>query len=310
MKKLFIILLFASILAGCTTNDNNDTNKGETITEENSIWVINSYTPMSYDEFYSQERQGQLTDSNGLVAKASELVCCYGSDDEGLYVASRVPTNYDGSYVEKQYIVKDSMHRFYFSVAGSDGYWFYYAKTDYGDTRESQLVRVNYKGEEEVIIEDFSSDIYATNAYLVDKDVLVTVRNDAENMVLELYYLNGMEKQEIDTGLPANSYIEIYPQSSSYHLTYRARNPQYLKAYNELMADNQKLLKKYLDLYHFELIDGKDAYNDNVIRYIILGEYNAYINADFDYDIINKTLTYQPLQLEVDLPRVDDDNAK
>ena len=304
MKKIIILTILLFMAIGCTPakNDNHD----NSINEDNSIWVINPYNPISYDEYYSQERKTELITSKNLVSKNNDLFCGYNRDSSGLFVYTKSNVS-DSDYIDKQIIASGGKYYYYFPLLISDGYWFYYQSTDFGDTTNSKLVRVNYKGEEEIIIDNFNSNIYS-DIYLIDRDVLVAVRNDEHNITLELIYLNGLVKQDIATELPSHSYIKLAAQSSSYHLGYYASNPEYISAYNNLMANDKELLNQYLKKYKYEFIEGKDEYNSRIITYIIFVEYGIYPFADFDYDIINKTSQYHPAFSEILVPDPYDPN--
>lgn len=304
MKKIAIIFLLFAICFGCNTNNVED----DIVNEDNSIWIINQYQPLSYDEYYSKERK--IINYQLLQAKDSSLDVYYSSDDNGLFVTTfeknSMINDFSKDYKEKQYFVKGNFYQFYESEAASDGYWFYYGKTDKADQSTRQLVRVNYKGEEEIIIDKYLDDKY-DSVYLIDRDVLLAVRKDTDDISFELYYLNGLHMEEIKTDVKRNAFVEITEQPSSYHIYFEAVNPQYEECLNKLEND-KLLLDSLLNKYEYKLIEDKEAYNNHVMVYIIYKEYNIAKIAEFDYDIINKNLSYKPLEKEIEKPDINNTN--
>lgn len=306
MKKIAIIFLLFAICFGCNSNDVKD----DIVNEDNSIWIINQYQPLSYDEYYSKERETEIINYQLLQAKDSSLDVYYSSDDNGLFVTTfeknSMINDFGKDYKEKQYFAKGNYYQFYESEAASDGYWFYYGKTDKADQSTRQLVRVNYKGEEEIIIDKYLDDKY-DSVYLIDRDVLLAVRKDTDDISFELYYLNGLHMEEIKTDVNRNAFVEITEQPSSYHIYFEAVNPQYEECLNKLEND-KLLLDSLLNKYEIKLIEDKEAYNNHVMVYIIYQEYNIAKIAEFDYDIINKNLSYKPLEKEIEKPDINNTN--
>lgn len=84
MKKIAIIFLLFAICFGCNSNNVED----DIVNEDNSIWIINQYQPLSYDEYYSKERETEIINYQLLQAKDSSLDVYYSSDDNGLFVTA------------------------------------------------------------------------------------------------------------------------------------------------------------------------------------------------------------------------------
>ena len=310
MKKILLILIVLLTCLGCSTGHNKpDTENEDKITEENSIWVINPYNPISYNEYYSTERTVEFYGNNNLQAKTEGLYCNYSADTNGIFVYTLQDENqFDGTYTERQFILKPANLQTYLTsyskILQSDGYWFYFEIIDNNSSPATrQLSRINYLGEKQIIIENFDSEVYH-NVYLKDRDVLIAVKNGEEFVQLELYYLNGLQKEVIDTVIPNSNgkYVKIKYVNSSYHIVYEGLSPEYIAAYNKLMADNQAELNNLLKKYKLELIEGNDDYTAQVLNYLIYVEYNTYRNADYDYNIIDKTTQYQPLITDIIVP--------
>ena len=108
MKKLLLILIVLLTCLGCSTGHNKpDTENVDKITEENSIWVINPYNPVSYDEYYSTERTVEFYGNNNLKAKTEGLYCNYSAETNGIFVYTLQDENqFDGTYTERQFILK------------------------------------------------------------------------------------------------------------------------------------------------------------------------------------------------------------
>ncbi len=323
MKKIIVTLIVLLSLFGCTTKNNNgedDHNDDQSdwhvvaYDEDTRIWIVNDYSAISMDDYYKQEKTySDDQDLVRIVAKDSDLTATYDADvTKGLYVQTSkvISSSYDeetGKYTpgskeerDKQYFVESSDASDYKSIGISDGHWFYYQKRVYGG---DSLVRVSYMGEEQTVLEDFDLNDCYSFAY-PDQDVLYILKYNSfkKDYTVKLYwiYMNGMVVEEIDSGILATDIIlpEFIKQESSYHILYTGENPLFTEKLNELKND-ETLLNDLLKKYSVTLKEDDQAYlqyNSYVYNYILHNEYGLDRKATFDYDVVNKSVSYSPIE--------------
>lgn len=194
MKKIYILLLIALLLVGCnSTQPDNNSNENESTSwqvieydDQKRIWVIPQYNPISKEEYYKQEKHYDTYLPNiRIKAKDENLYATYNADvTKGLYVETLSVTypSYNeqtGIYtpgskenIDKQYFVETKDGDKYKSIDVSDGYWFFFQKRVFGG---DQLVRINYKGQQQIVLDDFDiNDCYSIS--YPDQDVLYILK--------------------------------------------------------------------------------------------------------------------------------------
>lgn len=334
MKKLIISLFVLVVLLGCSVKDDNQDNKNESdnnlivVDNKDRIWIVDDYQPLDYNSYYKNERE-YSTDQDLIRIKAvdEQYSATYGVDiADGLYVQTLkiVESSYNeetnqyimGSReeIDKQYFVKTKEANNYKRIGVADGYWFYYQKyTGNGD----QLVRISYKGEQQVIMDNFDiNDCYDIS--YPDNDVLYVLKQNSyeKDYSIKLYkiYMNGMIMECVDSAIMNIDNIRPHfiTQENSYHILYEAENPDYTLKRNYL-NDNQNVLQDLLNKYNVKLKESSaanDQYNTWIYNALIYKEYGINITAIFDYDVTTKDLTYSQVVSEVQFPTEQDNIYK
>lgn len=316
MKKIIIVFIVLFSLFGCKNEQIQ-----KPVEPEDRIWLVFDYNAIDYNTYYKQ--QIDYTGNQELIrikATDEKYSATYGVDiTTGLYVQTLdlVEPSYNpetdqyntgsSEEIDKQYFYKTKDADFYKAVGLADGYWFYYQKrTGHGD----QLVRIDYKGEEQVIMENFDiNDCYSIS--FPDSDVLYILKQDSfnkdYNIKLHKIYMNGMQTEVIDSkilNVKSVNMPQFVEQENSYHILYKGENPDYTKK-RLYFKDNPKILETLLNKYNVILKESSpatDQYNDWIFNAIIYKEYGINTTALFDYDVTTKSLTYKQIPMEVDFP--------
>ena len=316
MKKIIIVFIVLFSLFGCKNEQIQ-----KPVEPEDKIWLVFDYNAIDYNTYYKQ--QIDYTGDQELIrikATDEKYSATYGVDiTTGLYVQTLdlVEPSYNpetdqyntgsSEEIDKQYFYKTKDADFYKAVGLADGYWFYYQKrTGHGD----QLVRIDYKGEEQVIMENFDiNDCYSIS--FPDSDVLYILKQDSfnkdYNIKLHKIYMNGMQTEVIDSkilNVKSVNMPQFVEQENSYHILYKGENPDYTKK-RLYIEDNPKILETLLNKYNVVLKESSpatDQYNDWIFNAIIYKEYGINDTALFDYDVTTKSLTYKQIPMEVDFP--------
>lgn len=110
----------------------------------------------------------------------------------------------------------------------------------------------------------------------------------------------------LDSGILSTEIIspEFIEMKSSYHIMYKGENPLFSEKQNQLMND-ESLLNELLNKYGVSLKEDNSAYfqyNSYVYNALIYKEYGINRIAVFDYDIINKQLTYTQIESDPQFP--------
>ncbi len=335
MKKLFILfILFTLLLCGCSSSNNNDYNKDDDNEDKTSsdtwivndyddstrIWLINDYQSLTKEQYYSQIKvYDNSQDLIRIQANDSQLKGNYDVDlSKGFYVQTLkvVESSYNeetntytvgnSEEVDKQYFIETNIAQKYKSIGVSDGYWFYFEKyTGDGDA----LVRVNYKGEEQLIMNDFDINDCLSIAY-PDNDVLYILKYNSfsKDYQVKLYviYMNNVSIEEIDSQILN---YEDYPpyflaQNDSYHILYQAENPNFTNK-KQYLEKNEDVLSDLLSKYNVQLKESSEAndqFNSLVLMALIYKEYGISSYATFNYDVINKIVSYEQIVRDIDFP--------
>ena len=316
MRKIIIVFIVLFSLFGCKNEQIQ-----KPVEPEDKIWLVFDYNAIDYNTYYKQ--QIDYTGNQELIrikATDEKYSATYGVDiTTGLYVQTLdlVEPSYNpetnqyntgsSEEIDKQYFYKTKDADFYKAVGLADGYWFYYQKrTGHGD----QLVRIDYKGEEQVIMENFDiNDCYSIS--FPDSDVLYILKRDSfnndYNVKLHKIYMNGMQTEVIDSkilNVKSVNMPQFVEQENSYHILYKGENPDYTKK-RLYFKDNPKILETLLNKYNVILKESSpatDQYNDWIFNAIIYKEYGINTTALFDYDVTTKSLTYKQIPMEADFP--------
>ena len=339
MKKIIILcILFTLLLCGCSSNNNNDNDKDKDNDKDDDgkassntwivndyddstrIWVINDYQSLTNEDYYSKIRIYENSqDLIRIQARDSQLKANYDVDlSKGFYVQTLkvVESSYNeetntytigsSEEVDKQYFIETNIAQKYKSIGVSDGYWFYFEKyTGDGDA----LVRVNYKGEEQLIMDDFDLNDCLSISY-PDSDVLYILKYNSfsKDYQVKLYviYMYNVSIEKIDSQIIN---FEDYPpyfltQNDSYHILYQAENPDYTNK-KQYLEDNNDILDDLLSKYNVQLKESSEAndqFNSLVLMALIYKEYGINSCAVFNYDVINKEVSYEQIAREIDFP--------
>lgn len=110
----------------------------------------------------------------------------------------------------------------------------------------------------------------------------------------------------LDSGILSTEIIspEFIEMKSSYHIMYKGENPLFSEKQNQLIND-ESLLNELLNKYGVSLKEDNSAYfqyNSYVYNALIYKEYGINRIAVFDYDIINKQLTYTQIESDPQFP--------
>ncbi|MGN1398408.1 MAG: hypothetical protein ACI4WG_00185 [Erysipelotrichaceae bacterium] len=314
MKKIIIALIVLLALFGCKDNTIENPDNPDQEKPEDRIWLVFDYQPLDYDTYYKQQKD--FSDNQELIritAIDEKYSATYGVDIAiGLYVQTFENTSEGRKVIDKQYFYQTKDADSYKAIGMADGYWFYYQKrTGQGD----QLIRINYKGDEQVIMENFDlNDCYSI--CFADVDVLYILKYDSfnndYNVKLYRIYMNEVKTEEIDSkilNVTTTNRPQFVEQENSYHILYQGENPDYTLK-RQYLESNPDVLENLLNKYNVNLKESSpatDQYNDWIYNALIYKEYGINTTAIFDYDITTKELTYKQISTEVNFP-VEQDN--
>ncbi|MDO4378358.1 MAG: hypothetical protein Q4C64_04305 [Erysipelotrichia bacterium] len=305
MKKLFIIFIVLTMLFGCKANneDPNNTDK-----QEERLWIVPEYQSLDYDTYYQKEKILTQQQVNlEIHAVDSRYGTAYDIDAaKGLFIEFFPPDpDSQGLEYQKQYVWESDDAYKYKGIGRANGYWFYLQKsTGKGDA----LVRTDYLGKEQFLMDNFAfADCY--DICYPDDDVLYILKYDSFNQdyTVKLYRIyQDSVVDEIDSGiLAADDWKPSFEiQESSYHILYKAENPDYT-AKKQYFSENPEVLNQLLAKYNVQLKEASpatDQYNSFVYHALIQKEYGINFLALFDYNVMTKKLTYVPVDQEYEFP--------
>ncbi len=308
MKKIFIVLLSVLTvvtLVGCQKDSR------ESIDYSAYGWEVPVITDETFEQYYSREHVYYQRSENQLLFKEKNNGYAFVCDEKGIVLQV---TSEQGKVTDYK-IAEGNFTGYKDAVLYHDGYWFYFYTTDDSGNIEG-FVRVNLKGEQQVIFEDIAqSGIMNSNGYIqndclkiLDHNVMLAVCEATTGIVIKRYYLPDMTIEEYASPLIKGTVeYHLSEQINAEHIYYKGIDPNYYAKYSGLKADKQ-LADSLIDKYNLN-----SAYNnvkekyldyclDDICRYVIWQEYGLYAYSTFDLNTGNKETSIKQIESIVDYP--------
>ncbi len=315
MKKRILIvlsLLMLINLVGCQT-------KTETIDYDKYCWEVPTIVDETYEQYYSKEHIYYQRSVNQLLFK--EKINGYSFDCSGNGIILHV-INEEGKTTDYQIATGDYKNCLDASLF-DDGYWFYFYTLD-SDNNIKGLIRVNLKGEKEIIFEDivdsgimnFHGYIEGKSTKVLDHNVMIAICENDSGMSIKRIYLPDMTIEEYETPLLKDTVeYETLEQINTKHIYYKGIDPDYYAKYLELKEDKvlaDSLIEKYnlANAYEGVKDDYLNYHLNDVCRYILWQEYGLYAYSSYDLDMESKETTIKQIESYVDYPVYDKSGQK
>lgn len=302
MSVFVTCLIISIILVGCQNNNVS------MIDYDAYGWEVPRIKDESYGEYYSKLHVYYQRSNNQLLFKeknkSNNVFCNKNGITMEVTTCDDIKTTYkiaDGDY-------KNYQHISYFS----DGYWFYFYALDEGE-EVKQFVRINLKGEKQVIIDDMgSSDLTDAEgklfpAEIIDHNVMLIACTDEKTVVIKRIYIPDMTIETIET--PISSFKGFSEQINSNHIYYLGINPKYHEKYMELKSNKEfsdTLLEKYKMINLHPEVKEKylDTETNEFMRYIIYKEYGISMYCSYGYDFATKETKETVLEENLAYPTI------